>query len=200
MAPLTYAAPSYSLGDNASPVTKAKASESIKGMQKSLKRWLGYRNAMNAAAGKMPAEAVAKLRRDRLATEQALANHLHGLLTECGASGSAIPTADVSADPDAAAKLAEIAILGKAPDGSTMPQATGFFWLLAIPVAGVVLIVSQWIKGKADLAMEQERRRCIESGACTDEGFWLKWGAIAVLGWLAWDKFGIREAVRRKRA
>jgi hypothetical protein len=198
MAPLTYAAPGYGLGDS-DQAAKSKAAASLKKMQKSLTRWLGYRSAMNKAAEKLPPAAVAKLKQDRFATEQALANNLHALLIEMGACGTAIPAADVSCDPDAAAKLAEVAIAGKTPGEVSSPQATGiFWWLIAIPVAGVVLVISQWIKSKADLAMEQEKTRCIQSGACTDEGFWLKWGAIAVIGWLAWDKFGLREAVRRK--
>lgn len=186
MAPLTYAAPSYALGDSNSQVTRANAQASFKGMQSTLKSWLRYRNIVNGAAlGKSPDE-IQKLRQDRFKTEQDLANTLHALLVECGASAAALPVTDVSVDADAAAKLAEIAILGKCPADAAHPAATGaIWWLIAIPVAGVVLIASAWISSKAEVAKEAERLRCVQSGACTDSGFWIKVGAVAVTAFVA---------------
>ena len=207
MAPLTYAGPGYSLGADETPGDKARAAAALRAMQASLKKWLKYRNAMNVAAleekpGKRHGVIVKAdaLREERYATERQLASSLFALLTECGMPASALPSADVAADPDAAAKLAEIAIAGRCAAESSSPSPTGIIWFILIPVAGVILLASQWIKSQADVAMETERLRCVQSGHCTDEGFWIKVGAIALLGWLAWDKFGVREALSKKKA
>lgn len=199
MAPLTYAAPSYSLGSTDMQATKAKAEASFRGMQGSLKKWLRFRNATNGAALGKPAEAIIALRQDRFRTEQALANSLHALLVECGASATSLPGADVAADADAAARLAELVILGKCPSQvASAPTATGLiWWVIAIPVAGAALIVSQYVRGQSELAMEQERLRCVKEGTCTDEGFWVKWASIAVLGvigWRVWEAHGKKKA------
>ena len=66
-------------------------------------------------------------------------------------------------------------------------------------MAGAVLIISQLIKSKADVQLAHEERLCKESGACTDTGFWLKVASIGVIGWLAWDKLGLREAAASAR-
>jgi hypothetical protein len=208
---MIYSSPNYALGaDEAADQRQAEIA--LKQMQGGLKRWLYYRKRMDDyVAGKIkppvlfrrakplpPAVVGATLRRDRLASEQDLAETLYALLTECGADGSSLPAPNVANDPDAAVKLAKIAIAGKTPSEATSAQAQGILWfVLAIPVAGVVLVISQYIKSKADVEKEKEHMRCIESGACTDSGFWLKVGAVAVVGWLAWDKFGLREAVER---
>jgi hypothetical protein len=146
-----------------------------------------------------PAVVGSTLRAERYANEADLARQLYQLLVECGLDASSLPRPDVARDPDAAVKLAKIAISGKSPAEVSAPQAQGLAWfVLAIPVAGAALVISQYIKSKADVAMEQERLRCIESGACTDSGFWLKVASIAVIGWLAWDKMGLREAVNKR--
>ncbi len=195
--------------------TQQTAHRALKSMQGSLKKWLGFRTRMdsyvagqvkaptllrNPGAQPLPPSVVgATLREERYANESDLAQLLHRLLTECGLDASSLPRPDVAQDPDVAVKLAKLAISGKSPAEVQSPQAQGLAWfVLAIPVAGAALVVSQYIKSKADVAMEQERLRCIESGACTDSGFWLKVASIAVIGWLAWDKMGLREAVNKR--
>lgn len=137
---------------------------------------------------------------ERFYDEQDLARQLHQLLVECGANID-LPSPNVAADPNAAVRLAEIVLKGACP-GETVdaPQAQGIVWfVLAIPLAAVVLVISQVIKSKADVAKERERIRCIQSGHCTDYGFWLKVASVGIVGWLAWDKFGIREAIQKKK-
>jgi len=217
MANLIYSSPSYAMGADAggdTPADKKKAEASLKQMQGGLKKWLKFRKRMNEyVAGQLqapalfrrakplPAAVVARtLRGDRYADEQDLAETLYALLTECGADPSALPAPDVAKDPDAAVKLAHIAVQGKTPSEASSPQAQGIVWfVLAIPAAAVVLVISQIVKSKADVAKHKEEMRCIQSGACTDYGFWLKVGAVATISWLAWDKFGLREAVRKIR-
>jgi hypothetical protein len=195
---------------------KRKAERALRSLKGRLKKWLKVRKRMDDyAAGKSQAPALfrnpgakplppalvsASLRRERLGDEQRLAELIHGLLVECGADAGSLPIANVSLDPDAAVKLAQIAIKGKTPSEASAQQGQGIVWfVLAIPVAGVVLVLSQMIQSKADIAIAKEERRCKESGACTDEGFWLKMASIAVVGWLAWDKFGLREAVNKRK-
>ena len=204
-----YSPPDYALGD-VSPTSQAQAERAIKAMRRSLKGWLKDRARMDAyVAGKIkppsffrapgakplpPAVVGASLRQDRFASEQDLATMLYGLLSEMGIA--ALPAPNVAKDPDAAVKLAKIAIAGRTPSEGPEPQ--GIVWFaLAIPIAGVVIIASQFITSRAEVAKEQERIRCIESGACTDYGFWLKVGAIATVGWIAWDKLGLREKVKK---
>lgn len=204
----------YALGTTDTHSAQKKAEAALKQMQRSLKSWLGYRRRMDAyVAGQVqaptffrrakplpPSAVAATLRQDRYRGEQDLANTLYALLVETGCPAEALPPADVAKDPDAAVKLAEIAIAGKCPSEMPMMQATGIVWfVLAIPIAGVVLVISQAIKTRADVEKERERMRCIESGACTDSGFWLKVGAITLTGWLAWDKFGLREAIEKRK-
>jgi hypothetical protein len=126
---------------------------------------------------------------------------LYGLLIEMGCNAASLPKPDVATDPDAAAKLAVIAIKGICPsDATPQPQALGIFWFaIAIPIAGVAFVISQSIKSKADVAKHEAEIRCRESGACTDAGFWLKWGAIAVGAWVVWDKFGLKEKFKKTK-
>ena len=124
----------------------------------------------------------------------ALARTLHALLSEVGLDGSCLPEPDVASDPDVAVRLAEIAIAGACPSELATPAAQGLVWfVLAIPIAGVVLLGSQFIKSRADVAKEKERLRCIRAGACTDSGFWIKTASVLVIGWVAWDQLGLRE-------
>jgi hypothetical protein len=195
--------------------TRQQAEAAVRGMKGELRSWLKFRGIMNDyVAGKRqapkllrnpgarplpPAVVGQTLSRERFAGEQDLAETLYGLLCEMGLEPRSLPRPDVSRDPDAAAKLAQIAIAGKTPSEAASPSAQGLVWfVLAIPVAGIVLIISQMIKSKAEVQKEQERLRCIESGACTDSGFWLKVGGIAITAWLVWDKFGLREVVERR--
>lgn len=204
MSEMIYASPDYSMGATSAanvPATKKQAEVALKKMQKSLKGWLKVRQRMDSFVARNPtAPVAASLRKQRFATEQDLAENLYSLLFETGIDPSSLPSPDVSADPGAAVKLANVAIAGKAPSEVASAQAQGIAWfVLAIPVAGVVLVLSQFIKSKAEVAKAQEERICKQSGDCTDEGFWLKWGAIAVISWLAWDKFGLREAVEKRK-
>lgn len=196
------------------PKSKAEAEAAIKQMRRSLKSWLHYRKRMDDyVAGEVkapllfrrakplpPAVVGSTLRSDRRASEQDLAETLHALLAESGIDVQSLPVPDVARDPDVAVKLATVVIQGKTPSETASAQAQGIVWfVLAIPIAGIVLVISQYIKSKADVAKEQERIRCIESGACTDSGFWLKVGAVSLTAWLAWDKFGLREAVQKRK-
>ena len=212
---MIYSAPTYAMGNvEDSPEARRKAEAAVKQMRGSLKGWLKLRKRMDEyVAGKVkapvlfrrakplpPAVVGATLREERYADEQDLAETLHALLVETGMDPQSLPVPDVGRDPDAAAKLATIVIKGKTPSEAASAQAQGVVWfVLAIPIAGVVLVISQYLKSKADVAKEKERIRCIESGACTDSGFWLKIGAVSLTAWLAWDKFGLREAVAKRK-
>jgi hypothetical protein len=55
--------------------------------------------------------------------------------------------------------------------------------------------VTTAIKTAADVAKDKEEKACIQAGACTDYGFWLKAGGVTALLWLAWRELGLREAV-----
>jgi len=191
-----------------------KAHRALKSMQGSLKGWLRFRERVDRyIAGQKqsapllpttkplpPRVMAATLRKERYSYEQDLAELLYQLLVECGFNPSSLPRPDVAKDPDAAVKLAKIAMAGKSPTEVASPQAQGFIWLVAIPVAGAALVLSQHIKSKADIAKEKARLECIKSGECTDSGFWLKVGSIAVIAWLAWDKMGLKEAVNKRKA
>lgn len=195
-----------------------KARRALESMKRSLRGWLKYRRLLdryvsgqrpapvlfrNPGAAPLPPAVIATtLDRERYPVEQDMAETLHALLSEAGLDTQALPAPDVAQDPDAAVKLAAIALRGHIPSAAHGPAPQGVIWfVLAIPILGVVLVIGQMIKSKADVAKEKEKLRCIESGACTDSGFWLKVAAIATVGWLAWDKFGLRESVaKRKKA
>jgi hypothetical protein len=194
------------LGADHVPVPQEQAWRALKGMRRSLRSWLTYRKRMDEyAAGQvgpaairrpgvrpLPAGAVAAtLRSERFATEQDLANKLYALLIEAGVTE--LPAPDVEADPNVAVKLATIAITGPI---ATSPEAQGIIWFVAIPVVGVVLVLTQLIRSKADVAKEQERIRCIQSGACTDYGFWMKAASVIAIGYLGMKMFPeLRRAV-----
>jgi hypothetical protein len=100
-------------------------------------------------------------------------------------------------------ELAKIAIAGKLPEEAQAPEAQGFLpvvfiWPVVIIVGMVLWTIMTKIRNDADVAKEKERIECIKSGACTDYGFWLKLGGIALAGWIVWDKMGLREAVKPK--
>lgn len=133
----------------------------------------------------------------RAADEQRLATQLYPLLAEVF-DASTLPSADVSKNPDAAVQLAEIAITGKPSSIAHTPEAQGLIWLwpVAIVAGAAALVITSAIRNQAELAAERERLECIKAGACTDTGFWLKWGAIVVGGWIAWDKLGVGDKVK----
>lgn len=208
---MLYSAPSYAMGaaeaGAVTPAEKAQAEAAIRKMRRALKGWLKYRMLNNAAAAgqiaaKVPpgiAKKIVSESRD-WALEQRIATRLHALLSEMF-DAQTLPNPDVSRDPDAAVKLAQIAISGRLPSESAAPAAQGLIWLWpAVVVVGLVLVTLMFkIRSDAALAEERERMECIKMGACTDYGFWLKLGGITVAVWLAWDKFGLREAVGRLR-
>ena len=201
------------LGKAEAPVTlaeRSKAEKRIRSMRKSLERWLKARRTNDEAAmgmrqAKVPAGVLAKtlpLARD-WALEQRLAIQLHGLLSEF-MDAAQLPNPDISKDPNAAVKLATIAISGKLPAEASTPQAQGFIpvlfiWPIVLVIGMVLFTVMGKISSDADLAEQKEHNRCIESGACTDSGFWLKMAGVAVVAWVAWDKFGLKELAGKSR-
>ena len=183
---------------------KARAEREIRRMRRSLESWLKFRRrndqaAMGKAKSRVPAHVLAKVlpqSRD-WALEQRLAVQLHALLSEI-MDASQLPGPDISKNPNAAVDLAMIAISGKMPQEARSPSAQGIVWLwpVAIIVGAVMFTLMSKISSDADVAKEKERLECIKSGACTDSGFWLKMGAIGVLAWIAWDKLGLKRALR----
>lgn len=184
----------------------AKANAELHRMRHSLQKWLYYRNLNDqVAAGTRPtskpqalAIQIARTSRD-WATEQKLADHLHVLLGEV-MPDAALPDPNVTANPQAAVTLAQIAISGQPPVVSPTPIATSgvsppWLWPVLI-VGGVLLAVTTAISSMADVAKSKEEYACIQAGACTDYGFWLKAAAIAVGGWFAWTQLGVGAKVK----
>lgn len=179
-------------------------------MRGTLARWLKFR-AMNDAVlsgAFVPTKVPVALAKQDIAAsrsranEQALANQLHALL-ERVLPNAALPNPNLAANPSGAAQLAQIAITGQAPVLQANPQAMGGFfgspymWPVLI-VGGVLVAVVTAIRSAAEVAMDAEEKACIRSGACTDYGFWLRVGALAFVGWFAWEKLGVGEYTRRK--
>ncbi len=215
---MIYAAPDYAMGAEGEEVyieskkgiqpgrsetTQAfiTARQQIRKMQSSMRGWLKYRQMNDEVArglrkAKLPAHVAAKLlhsERD-YAAEQALANKLYHLLSEMFDPAS-LPSPDVAKDPDAAVRLAKIAIAGQLPGTSPQkPVDLGFIWMWPVLiVGGLVYVLSSTISNLADVAKEKERLKCIRDGACTDYGFWLKAAGIVVIGWVIWDKAGLKN-------
>lgn len=217
--PQIYSSPAYQMGEVEAedrPITNAEMSRArteLARMKRSLKGWLRYRRINDAVAsgqpvkppllrtpgGRMPS-AVAHamvLSQARFADEQPLALELHTLLSEVF-DPAKLPDPDIKKNPDAAVSLAQIAIGGKLPGEAPSADAAGavpWMWPLVIVVGAIAFVISSSIRSKADVAKERERIECIKAGACTDTGFWLKIGAVAVVGWLVWDRMGLRERV-----
>jgi hypothetical protein len=175
-------------------------------MKGSLKGWLKYRTLNDAVAtGRAPARMPIDYARRVIAShrdaqlEQDLASKLHALLGEL-MPGVALPNADVRSNPSAAVQLAQIAVSGKAPVTEATPVGgvmTSHPWLWPVLiVGGLLLAVTTAVKTAADVAKEKERYACIQAGACTDYGFWLKAGGITVLAWFAWKELGLGDVVR----
>jgi hypothetical protein len=168
-------------------------------MKRSLKGWLKYRTLNDAVmAGTAPtkkprtyATTVIAQSRDVVA-EQRLATQLAVLLAESFPDAT-LPDSSVATNPQAAVQLAQIAINGP---GASSPQAQGYVWLWPVLiVGGLLLAVTTAIKSAADVAQQKEQDACIEAGACTDYGFWLKAGGIAALAWVAWE-MGVGEKIK----
>jgi len=190
------------------PAEKSKAQRRIKTMRRSLKGWLKARKlndeaAMGKVKAKVPPHVLAKtlpMARD-WALEQQLAVQLHGLLSEF-MDASQLPNPDITKDPNAAVKLAEIAVDGKLPSEVSKPSSQGvwpvlFIWPAVILVGIVAFTIMAKISSDADVAKHKEEELSIRSGARTDSGFWLKMAGIAVVGWIAWDKLGVKKAFKK---
>jgi hypothetical protein len=179
----------------------AKAQHELDKMKRSLSSWLTYRQrndkiASGAVPTKQPlayAQSVIASARD---TEQKLASQLRVLLAASFPDAAAtLPSDNVGVDPDAAVKLAQLAIAG----GPATPTATGgifsasspWVWPIVI-VGGLLLAVTTAIRSYADVQMQKEKDACIQAGACTDYGFWLKAGGIAALLYVTY-KSGILD-------
>lgn len=191
-----------------SAAERALAERKLRSMKRSLKEWLMFRQRMDDAAtgrikAKVPASVIAKTlphTRDWQA-EQRLALRLHALLSEV-MDANQLPHPDITKDPNAAVKLAKIALSGQTPGEAAAPSAQGFLpvvfiWPIVIIVGMAMFTIMTKISSDADVAKEKERLECIKVGACTDSGFWLKMGGIAVVAWIVWDKLGLKKGFKR---
>ena len=176
-------------------------------MKGALRTWLTYRAKNDIVlAGGAPsgrklipgAKLLVASARD-LQLEQKLATQLHTLLSEVTPNAK-LPSDDLRTNPHAAVELARIAIGDRVPSGlSGVAIPANLPWIPLAIIGGVLLAITTAIKSHAELAAEKERIACIQAGACTDYGFWLKWAAIIGVGYLAWTKFGLREQVMRMK-
>ena len=137
-----------------------------------------------------------------MAIEQDLAGKLYALLTVV-MPGYPLPDPDLSTNPSAAVQLAKLALSGGRSVSGPVPTSGlltgGAPWLWPVLIVGAVLLtVTTAIKTAADIAKDREEKACIEAGACTDYGFWLKAGGVAVLAYLAWEKFGGRKLLKER--
>lgn len=184
-----------------------RAAAELAGMRRSLVKWLKYRSLNDQVlAGTITkirkpmsyAQRVVASGRD-FAAEQDLAMKLSALLAELMPDVQ-LPNADLRSNPGGAVQLAQIAITGKAPTQASGPQSSSGIptpWLWpALIVGAVLLTVTTAIKTAADVAKDREEKACIEAGACTDYGFWLKAGGVVALGWFAWRELGVGHHVR----
>lgn len=181
------------------------AASELERMRGALRRWLKYRainDAVLAGTAKVKKplayaqRAVATSRDSRVDLD--LASKLHALLSTMFPDAQ-LPAADA---PGAAVALATMAVTGQVTSSVTSPTATGgvltshpWLWPVLI-VGGVLIMVTTAIKSAADVAAQKEHDACIEAGACTDYGFWLKAGGITMLAWFAWRELGLGELVK----
>lgn len=188
-----------------SDVQSAKAT--LNSMRMALSQWLTLRAKNDAlAAGRIRTDKpvafvrqVIEQNRD-MAHEGKLAKQLYVLLTESfPEAASSIPMPDVSVDPNAAVALAKIAVLGRVPSSASSASSVGAISMTSWPiliVGGLLLAVTTAISSAAEVAKEKERIACIEAGACTDYGFWLKAGGIAAIAYVAWQ-IGLGDTVKK---
>jgi hypothetical protein len=177
---------------------------SIKAMQKSLKKWLRFRKANDAAAtGMKKAKAPMAVVAQRVssardwALEKRMAENLYAMLSEF-MDARDLPD---PRSPNAAVTLAEIVVAGKLPE-DVGPQATGLVWLwpVAIIAGSGAYAYSSKVQADAETAQYKEKVECIELGTCTDYGFWLKLASVAFIGWFAWEKLGVKKKVKQLTA
>jgi hypothetical protein len=201
------------------PITKSQALEAkheLKRMRRSLAKWLKYRTINDAVASgnaarvptpllktpgarpPSPEVMALRLRGLRAGRDQELATQLHQLLSEVF-DASSLPSPDVGKNPNAAADLARLALGGKLPGEVSSPHAQGFIWLwpLVIVVGAIAFVITSSIRSSAERAAEHEKYECIKAGKCTDTGFWMKLGGIALVGWIIWDKAGLGDRLMR---
>jgi len=186
-----------------------RAASELARMRTSLSGWLRYRSlndqVMAGTAKVRKPMAVAQRMvagaRD-MAGEQDLANKLHALLGVV-MKGQRLPNADLRSNPLGAVQLAQVALAGGTQVQS--PVATGgifsavghpWLWPVLI-VGGLLLTVTTAIKTAADVAKDREEKACIQAGACTDYGFWLKAGGAVAIAWFAWHHGGHLFTKRR---
>jgi hypothetical protein len=224
-----YGSPSYSMGDDEAlvqaaanaPITKSQALEAkheLKRMRRALAKWLKYRAINDAIASgnasrvptplfktpgsKAPSAAVMalRLRSQRAGRDQELALRLHQLLSEVFDSAT-LPNPDVGKNPNAAADLAKLALGGKLPGETSSPHAQGIIWLwpLVIVVGAIAFVITSSIRSSAERAAEHEKYECIKAGKCTDTGFWMKLGGIALVSWIIWDKAGLGDRLMKRK-
>lgn len=166
-----------------SPSEKAQADREIRRMRSALEKWLKYRLLLGTPAS------------DITPVELRLGKRLHVLLREMFDASQLPPESNVI-------QLAKIAIAGKLSPNelttSTGMGALGFVWLWpAVAVVGLVLMtVVTKIKTDAEDAADARQKECIMAGKCTDTGFWIKVGGVALVAWLAWEKLGLKRMVR----
>lgn len=190
---------------SSSQVTRAR--NELAGMKRSLRAWLSYRARNDLVmAGVAPKGREGKLKPDAKLTvarardvelEQRIATQLHTLLVEVMPEAR-LPNPDVRANPNAAVELAQIAT-GERVVAPGLGGLGGIPWVPLAVIGGVLLTITTAIKSQAELAAERERLACIQAGACTDYGFWLKAAAILGIGWFAWTQMGLRERVARMK-
>jgi hypothetical protein len=184
-------------------VTKAKTE--LARMRNSLSRWLKYRTINDAVmagtrATKKPlgyAQTVIAQTRDPV-TEQKLATELHVLLEQVMPDAQ-LPNPDLNGNPNAAVQLAQVALTGTLPPqvSSATPAGSMPHWLWPVLiVSGLLLGVTTAIRSAADVANQKEQYACIEAGACTDYGFWLKVGGAVAIAWFAWRELGVGDVVK----
>lgn len=179
-------------------------------MKGTLAKWLHFRSLNDrvlsgaVVPSKVPPQAARQLigaARD-MEHEQRLADQLHALL-EHVMPNAALPSPDVASNPNAAAQLAAIAVTGQAPvlQASGAQALSGFasspYMWPALIVGGLLVVAVTAIRSAAEVAMHAEEQACIQSGACTDYGFWIRAAGVVFLGWFAWEKLGVGAKVKR---
>lgn len=186
-----------------------KATAELARMRRSLAAWLRFRLLNDrvlagTAAVRKPlpyAQRVVAQARGS-GDEQDLASRLHALL-QVVLPGQPLPDPDLATNPDAAVQMAQMALGGghvvSGPTATSGIFGTSIPWLWPVLIVGALfLTVTTAISSAADVAKDREEKACIQAGACTDYGFWLKTGGIAMLAWLAWHKLGGREVFTKK--
>lgn len=170
-------------------------------MRGALKKWLKYRTLNDAVlAGRAPtkkprafAKAIIEQSRD-VTSEGKLAKQLYVLLSET-LPGVQLPNPDVEVNPQAAVQLARLVVEGPSP-GSPAAQGAWYASWPVLVVGGLLLAVTTVVRSMAELAERREYYACVQSGACSDEGKWLKWGGIAALAYVAWQ-LGLGERIKK---